>query len=133
MKKYILPILLLCAAFCQGQTQKINLFSSGDITLSLSYSPGIEWTGNDRQDSVKSITIKGDTMTSVRNLLVYLLQEKEENDNARILLSMINLDQLKRVFKNKTFDFYLKEYKKTVDKNKKYRAENFPIFHTIYP
>ena len=119
----ILAMLLLCAVFCQGQ--QLQKF---EPTTGFIYSPGIQWTENKKQDSVIKIIIEKDTMIAVRNLLIYCLQEKSENDNANILLSMINLDYLKTIMKSKEFDFYLNEYKKAKAKNKKDRAKSFPQY-----
>jgi hypothetical protein len=113
---------MLCAVFCQGQEHQYK------HKIGFIYSPGIQWTENKKQDSILDIIIEKDTMVAVRNLLTYCSQEKEEGDYARILLLMINLNYLQKVNKNKDFDFYLKEYRKSVAKNKKYRVKYFPEY-----
>ena len=65
-------------------------------------------------------------MQVFRNLLIYCSQEKMENMYADLLLSMVNLDVLKEMMKSKEFDFYLNEYRKKVDKNRKYREKKYP-------
>ena len=135
MKKFKLPtkpaimaICLLAVVFInQAQETKIQV-QEYDLQTGFIYSPGIRWIENEKQDSVLDIIIEQDTMVAVRNLLIYCLQEKDEGDNARVLLSMINLDVLKGMMKSKEFDFYLKEYRKTVAKNKKYRDNVFPQY-----
>lgn len=90
------------------------------------YCKGIGWTENKNQDSILSISIDGDTMTAVRSLLVYCTQEKNENDAAYRLLATVNLDQLSKIMESKEFDFYLKDYRKIVKKNKKQRIRDYP-------
>ena len=120
----LLAILLLCAVSSQAQVS----IGVGQSTTGFTYSPGIQWTENQKQDSVLKIYIEGDTMTAIRNLLVYCLQEKSENDNANIVLSMINLDYLKKIFKSKEFNYYLSEYAKAKAKNKKVRKRDYPMY-----
>ena len=69
----LLAILLLCAVSSQAQVS----IGVGQSTTGFTYSPGIQWTENQKQDSVLKIYIEGDTMTAIRNLLVYCLQEKK--------------------------------------------------------
>jgi hypothetical protein len=124
----VMAILMLFAVFCQGQI-KIGI---GTTKVGFIYSPGITWTENQKQDSVIDIFIEGDTMTAIRKLLIYCLQEKSENDNANILLLMINLDALKKMFNSKEFSFYLSEYRNVKTKNKKAREKHNtyrPIFN----
>jgi len=116
----ILAVVMCCFYSSFGQKYEHNI---GFI-----YVKGMRWIENQKQDSVKKIIIEIDTMVAVRNLLIYCMQEKEEGDNARILLSMINLDVLKNIMKSKEFDFYLKEYRKVVAKNEKYRNKYFPEY-----
>ena len=111
-------ILFILAVFCKPQ---IAVKVHTQCQTGFIYAPGITWTENKAQDSVIDIFIEGDTMTAVRNLLIYCMQEKNENDNAGVLLSMINLDHVKKLFNNKEFNFYLKEYRTAQAKNKKYR------------
>lgn len=121
MKKILIPLLTLCSLFCKGQIS----ISNDESTTGFIYSPGIQWTENSKQDSIVKIIIEGDTMRAVRNLLEYCTQENNENDNASIILSMINLNYLKKMFGSKEFNFYLKEYRKEVAKNKKARLKKF--------
>lgn len=60
-----------------------------------------------------------------------LAHATSENDNANILLSMINLDALKKIFKNKEFTFYLSEYKKAKSKNEKVRKKLYPAYSVV--
>ena len=120
----LLAIPMLCAVFCQAQIS----ISSEEPRTGFIYSPGISWTENQKQDSVINIFIEGDTMTAIRNLLIYCLQEKSENDNANILLSMINLDHLKKMFNSKEFTFYLSEYRKVKSSNEKVRKKDYPMY-----
>jgi hypothetical protein len=96
--------------------------------ISLTYASGISFTRYDDStyDSIKKIFIEGDTMTAVRNLLVYCLQVKEESDYGSILLDMINLDELKKIFKSRDFNFYLSEYRKVLIKNKGRQKKFYP-------
>jgi len=120
MKHYLLILSMTFSSVCYGQYSDSIIVTQGPTGFM--YSEGIRWYENKKQDSVLDIIIEGDTMTAIRNLLVYCLQEKSEGDNARILLSMINLDELNKLFKNRDFNFYLKEYRKVVAKNKKEQA-----------
>jgi len=120
--KYILILSLL---ICQNTKAQLM---TGKIENGLSFVRGLSWEENQKQDSVTVIHIEGDTITAVKNLLIYCLQEKRENDYARILLSMLNLDNIKTMFKENDFSFYLKEYRKAVAENKKYRSIYFPEY-----
>jgi hypothetical protein len=111
-------LFVILAIYCQNANCQ---HESGYI-----YVKGITWITNQKQDSIKKIIIEGDTMITIKNLLIYCMQEKEENYYAGTLLSLVNLDLLKSILKNKDFDFYLKKYRLILDKNKKYRDENFP-------
>lgn len=122
----IAAILLLCAVTVKSQIKLSNM----NVRTGFIYSPGISWTETQKQDSVINIFIEGDTMTAIRNLLLYCLQVKSENDNADILLSMINLDALKKMFNNKEFNFYLSEYRKAKAKNERVRKKIYPI-HSV--
>lgn len=126
-KYFVIIIFVFCSLLCRSQVS----VSTEPIRTGLIYSPGITWTENQKQGSVVDIFIEGDTMTAIRNLLVYCLQEKSENDNANIILSMINLEQLRQLFKNKEFNFYLLEYKKAKTKNKKERDKKFPKYKDL--
>ncbi len=117
--------IVISTNICQSQ---IIIGKAGEPINGFVYSPGIGWTENKTQDSVLRIVIEKDTMTAIRNLLNYCLQEKAENDNASILLSMINLEYLKTIVKRKEFNFYLAEYKKTVARNKKARNKLHPEY-----
>jgi hypothetical protein len=129
MKRIILILLMFkgCVAFGQNDSNFIR-FSTEHYKSGFAFCAGVLWTSNAKQDSIINIFIEGDTMTAVRNLLVYCMQEKSENDNARILLSMINLDHIKTLFKSNDFIFYLKEYRKAIKENIKERAINYPYF-----
>ena len=123
---FTLFVLLLCN-FCKAQ-----VLVAADTTIlygiSLTYASGISFTRYDDStyDSIKKIFIEGDTMTAVRNLLVYCLQVKEESDYGSILLDMINLDELKKIFKSRDFNFYLSEYRKVLIKNKGRQKKFYP-------
>lgn len=119
-----LAILMLCAIFVNAQIK----LSSEVPRIGFIYSPGISWTENQKQDSIINIFIEGDTMTAIRNLLIYCLQEKSENDYASILLSIINLDSLKKMFNSREFSFYLSEYRKAKAKNEKFRKKTYPMY-----
>lgn len=134
MKKYTIPLLLVFSFnLCKAQ-DSINCVAKspylicGEIYTGLIYCRGIEWTENQKQDSVKEIIITSDTMTVVRNLLVYLLQQKNENDAAGLILSMINLNQLKKIFNDSDFNYFVDDYKKVVTRNKAALTRQFPEY-----
>lgn len=119
---------------CKAQTYCLNnndsiLFHLDQSKSGLVYYHVILYQTNNIGDSVAEIEIEGDTMKAVKNMLVYLLQQKSENDDASIILSMINLDYLKTFgpFKgDKTFSYYVDDYKKVVAKNKGELRKRFP-------
>lgn len=121
MRSFFLSVFLLCVLISRGQLT----IKDGPIKAGFMYSPGVMWEMNER-DSVTRIHITGDTLTAIKNLLIYCLQEKKENDNAAGLLSIINLDQFKKTYNYRPFNFYLAEYRKAVASNKKYRQKHFP-------
>lgn len=125
MKKLLIIVLL--GLTHQSKSQKIDssfLHTSTAYKMEFIYADGIKWSENKKQDSIKQIFIEGDTMTAVRNLLVYCTQEKNEGDAARIVLSMLRLDVIGKIIKRKDFDYWVKQYKKIVAKNIKDR----PVF-----
>lgn len=70
-------------------------------------------------------------MTVIRNLLNYCLQEKDESDNAGAVLSMLNLNVLKKVVNNKYFTYNIREYKRVAANNKKKRVKILKDIHVI--
>lgn len=117
MKLTFILSMLLFSCFCKGQRNDSLLITYGTVTHGFVFAHGITWTENNKQDSVLEIIIVGDTMSAIRNLLLYCLQEKEENEYSGDILSNLNLDNLSRLIKNEYFDFYLKQYRKTVARN----------------
>lgn len=120
----ICMIILVSSIICKAQTDTSYLITGG--SYGFIYCKGISYTSKPRNslyiyEKAQKIIIEGDTMTAVRNLLTYLLEEKNENDYAQVLLSRINLPYMSKLFKDKTFDFYLKGYKIIIDNNKKQR------------
>lgn len=111
--------MLLSFTFCKGQKNDslLIMYGSSFHTMGFIFAHGISWTKNEKQDSVLEIIIQGDTMTAIRNLLLYCMQEKEENDNAGYVLRTLNLDHLSSLIKNEDFDFYLKQYRNSIERN----------------
>lgn len=109
--------MLLFLNVCNGQRNDSLLITFGTITHGFIFAHGITWTENKNQDSVLEIIIEGDTMAAIRNLLLYCLQGKKENEYAGYVLSTLNLDNLSAMIKNDDFDFYLKQYRKAVATN----------------
>jgi hypothetical protein len=128
MKKTILIIIAVFITVMGFGQKSDSMFLIGTAVstyrMSLSYSPKISFTENKKQDSIINIFIEGDTLSAIRQLLVYCLQEKSENDNARILLSHLNLDYVSSLIKDREFTFYLKSYKRVVSENKRFRDKH---------
>ncbi len=122
--KSILIVCLFLSAKSFGQVMSIT----SEPTTGFIYVEGIQWRENSKQDSVTDIIIEGDTMAAIRSLLIYCLQEKSENDNAGGLLSTLNLDYLQRLLKSKEFNYFHKEYKAALSKNKRARNKAFPQY-----
>ncbi len=132
--KILLLLLVPCIAFSQryekSPIDSMPQYITWNLppTMGFMYCKGIRWTETKKQDSVLNIEIEGDTMTAIRNLLVFCMQEKEEKDGAEMLLRSLNLDYLKTFLNDKTFDYLLKDYRKVVSKNKKARDKAFPEY-----
>lgn len=109
--------MLLFFGFCNGQKKDSILITFGTTTHGFVFAHGITWTENKKQDSVLKIIIQGDTMDAIRSLLLYCLQEKEESDYASYVFRALNLDNLSAFLKNEDFDFYLKQYRTSVERN----------------
>lgn len=130
MKKLLILLFLVCYLACRSQVIDSNYVSLG-TSIGIIYVPDIEWTSSNTDDSVFKIFIEGDTMAVIRNLLNYCLQEKNENDNASTILSMLNLDVLKKIVNNKHFTHYVGEYVRIVADNEKKRAKILKDIHVI--
>lgn len=137
--------MIFLSSICNGQYPIINHSFTKNDTITITYPnlstdtimqihpslngfiyvEGIMWTENRKQDSVIDIIIEGDTMTAIRNLLIYCLQEKQENDNAFYLLNTLNLDHLSKLINSEDFNFYLKQYRTSVKKNKLKRKSKY--------
>lgn len=131
-----LVTIFMTATICSAQNGVDSMYyggKSGYVSTGFMYVKGVQWIENEKQDSIKNIVIEGDTMAAIRSLLVYCLQEKSENDYANLLLSQINLDYLKTMFKSKEFTYCLKEYRKVIAKNKKQRTKDFPTYKPYKP
>lgn len=123
MKKLILILSLF--AFTASAQLSSTFSVSSTFTTSFVFSKGIEWVESNHQDSIKNIIIEGDTMTAIRNLLIYCLQVKRENEYAKTLWQMVNIDKINELYGSEDFDFYVKKYKKILAQNKKYKYQKF--------
>lgn len=127
MKKYSTLLSVLFAFSCNAQisdtVSMITYFRNGLI-----YVHGIEWT-EDKNGEIKAYIETKDTIGTVKSLLTYCLEEKEENMYASCILDMINLDALCRNFKNKSFSNYVKLYRESIKNHKKRR---FNLYKKYY-
>ncbi|MHA4844442.1 hypothetical protein ACX0G7_09770 [Flavitalea antarctica] len=119
MKYLLITILLVPATVCAQITS--FTVSIGEVSNGFIYSEGIQWRHDSTGKRIKDIIITGDTMTAIKNLLIYCLEEKHENDQAKGILSHINLSVLQGWFKSPEFNYYVKEYKKAVATSEKRR------------
>ena len=126
MKKLLIIPLIFIGSIAHSQIDSIVAHMGVIGYQGFLVVPGIEWV--QEKDSITQIVVIGDTATAIRDLLTFSIQQNDESMYASMLLNYINLDYIKKVLKDKTFNSLLAQYRKVVEDNQIKRQNSQTLY-----